>query len=209
MRCLWLPVIVALSGCSWVDQVSERLDRSGVDLSSQQIADLPYASAYAQWQGMPNALVVLAYVEQPYHQYPSSKTYKWVSQDKGMIVTQAGRITKTIGMAGADLSSLYASTPDPLALGLHLASTPKDWSYSIDWARGRFDGVKANSSFVRLGEHDGVQEWKEVVNLSIDKQLTNLFWVDSATGRVVRSQQQPVPDLPSIEFKVVKGFKGK
>ncbi|WP_140217242.1 YjbF family lipoprotein, partial [Vibrio parahaemolyticus] len=67
-----------------------------VELSSQEIQDIPYASAYLKIGNQKQVFVVLAFAED--NPITGVTQLKWVSADKSMIVTENGRIIKTIGL---------------------------------------------------------------------------------------------------------------
>ncbi|EOF1455094.1 YjbF family lipoprotein, partial [Salmonella enterica subsp. enterica serovar Kentucky] len=60
----------------------------GVQLTDDDIQNMPYASQYMQLNGGPQLFVVLAFSE--------NGQQKWVTQDGATIVTQHGRLVKTL-----------------------------------------------------------------------------------------------------------------
>lgn len=100
-----------------------------VKLSTQQVNDIPYASIYAQIGDMSQVFIVLVFAEPKVSltQVPTtlSTELKWLSADKGMIVTVNGRLVRTHNNPTGDLVAVESTEPDPIMLGLQLASTPK------------------------------------------------------------------------------------
>jgi group 4 capsule polysaccharide lipoprotein GfcB/YjbF len=73
-------------------------------LASDDVQRLPYASLYAQVDDGPQAFMVLALAESALSLsksslIPNTRTQlKWVSSDKGMLVTEGGRLVKSLNL---------------------------------------------------------------------------------------------------------------
>ncbi len=78
----------------------------GVQLTDDDIQNMPYASQYMQLNGGPQLFVVLAFSE--------NGQQKWVTQDGATIVTQHGRLVKTL-LGGDNLIDVNNLATDPLA----------------------------------------------------------------------------------------------
>lgn len=78
----------------------------GVQLTDDDIQNMPYASQYMQLNGGPQLFVVLAFSE--------NGQQKWVTQDGATIVTQHGRLVKTL-LSGDNLIDVNNLAADPLA----------------------------------------------------------------------------------------------
>ena len=78
----------------------------GVQLTDDDIQNMPYASQYMQLNGGPQLFVVLAFAE--------DGQQKWVTQDQATLVTQHGRLVKTL-LGGV----LFVRLPGPSAFGEH------------------------------------------------------------------------------------------
>ncbi|OAN13528.1 lipoprotein YmcC precursor [Photobacterium jeanii] len=221
--------LTLISGCSQKFQDvndTAKLALLGDDdtvLSTSKIEQLPYASMYARIGDGPQAFMVLAFAEHNSVQntQPSSLEIsqtiqlKWLSADKGLIVTQAGRIIKTASLSEGNLIAINSKTTDPLALGLHKSSTPKYWTRTIDWQPGYHFGYTLRSTF-----SNGIEQivmvnqkptkslyYTESVNVpSIEQSYQNEFWVDPQTGAVLKSRQKLAPNLPVVEFSILKPF---
>ncbi|MEF1336720.1 YjbF family lipoprotein, partial [Vibrio rotiferianus] len=72
-----------------------------VTLSKKEIQEIPYASAYLKIGTQKQVFVVLAFAET--NPLNGAEQLKWVSADKAMIVTENGRIVKTLGLMGDNL----------------------------------------------------------------------------------------------------------
>ncbi len=78
----------------------------GVQLTDDDIQNMPYASQYMQLNGGPQLFAVLAFSE--------NGQQKWVTQDGATIVTQHGRLVKTL-LGGDNLIDVNNLATDPLA----------------------------------------------------------------------------------------------
>ena len=104
----YLPVIQACSattkelGNSLWDSL---FGTPGVQLTDDDIQNMPYASQYMQLNGGPQLFVVLAFAE--------DGQQKWVTQDQATLVTQHGRLVKTL-LGGDNLIEVNNLAADPL-----------------------------------------------------------------------------------------------
>lgn len=223
-----LPLL--LSGCSQKFQnVSDtfRLAVRGDDdtvKSSAWIEQLPYASMYARIGDGPQAFMVLALAEPatvlaspktPTHSEAPAMQLKWLAADKGMLVTEHGRLVKTLNLPLGNLVQVTAATPDPLALGLQLPTTPTTWTRRIDWQPGYHFGYQLTSRFEDKGLvtitintiAQSARYFVETVNVpSLDLQFDNAFWIDPASGQVLKSRQLIAPGLPEVETQLLKAY---
>ncbi|WP_413525624.1 YjbF family lipoprotein [Photobacterium phosphoreum] len=195
--------------------------------SANTIAALPYASTYVRIGNGSQLFMVLALAEtdsgDTFTNTTSTATnttstpplLKWLASDHGMLVTQSGRIVKTVNLAAGNLSTTTSKTVDPLTLGLHLATTPTTWQRHIDWQPGYHNGYQLDSQFVFNqpevltinGKSVPVLRFSENVTVKqLDRHYSNTFWIEQRTGKVVKSQQYIAPDLPSVEMTILKPF---
>ncbi len=211
---LWLCLcaISLLAGCArHVTLLGETaklalLGQPDVQLPTQKIEQLPYASAYLKMGKAPQAFVVLAASEQGQQ--------KWVTADKNMIVTDHGRIVKTIGF-GEDIVSVDNLKSDPLALGLLNSETPKQWQTKVAWAQVFRTGHVLVSQF----EYKGLEQvtiletsrslarFDEKVSVSaLNHSYTNSYWVDPKNKMVIKSLQYMGPGLAQVQFTILKPY---
>lgn len=228
---LCLILTLATSGCSQkFNDVSDTMSlaffgNDDTTLGNDDIANLPYASIYAQVGNGPQAFMVLAIAQPITHTYLSTSTsasyqkdqtqLKWLSADRAMLVTENGRVVKTVNLPTANLTSSYSDQPDPLMLGLHRDSTPKYWQRHIDWQPGYHSGYTLDSLFNFEG--------KEVINInespvetlhfsekvtvkSLDESFINHFWLNPKNGKVLKSRQRLAPGQPYIEITLLKPY---
>ncbi|PSU74830.1 YjbF family lipoprotein [Photobacterium phosphoreum] len=227
-RLLISVAALLLSGCSQkITSVNDTVrvaikGTADIYKSANTIAALPYASTYVRIDNQSQLFMVLALAESATGETvttPSSKTspplLKWLASDHGMLVTQSGRIIKTVNLAAGNLSTTTSKTVDPLTLGLHLATTPTTWQRHIDWQPGYHNGYQLDSQFVFNqpevltinGKSVPVLRFSENVTVKqLDRHYSNTFWIEQRTGKVIKSQQYIAPDLPSVEMTILKPF---
>lgn len=181
-----------------------------VELSPQEIKDIPYASAYLTLGDQKQVFVVLAFAEK--NPLTDATQLKWVSADKSMIVTENGRIVKTIGLLKNNLVGLSGKIPD-----FDAAHTiQQSFSLTYDWMPDYRYGfsAKATRTFVQkesvvtplyTSETDLISE--SVFFPSLSSTINNLYWVDNK-GKVKRTIQHIGPNMVPIEFTILKGYAG-
>ncbi len=183
------------------------------EITQQQIQDIPYATLLLESGQNSPVLVVLAWAEQGAHN--ASPALKWLSAKNELIVTQDGRVVKTIGLDGVNSISILSEDRDPLAMGLHLEATPKTWSYQLSWSPGYHMHYHAHSTLsvhgkviksLPFGEQSLIHV-SEIVDIPlISKQLSNEYWLHPVTGNVVASVQTPAPGMQPLTIYVAKPF---
>lgn len=219
-------VCLGLSGCS--QRISALNDtvklafwgNEDVVLTPEQVSANPYASIYVKIEDTAQAFVVLAFAEpkislSSVKNAPEALELKWLSADKGMLVTVNGRLVKTHNLLMGNLSAVESNEPDPLLLGLHLSSTPKTWTRTLDWQPGYHYGYQAKSEFKLISDENilingtPTQALHFSENVSVDAlniQYQNEFWLDPQTGSVIKSHQKIAPNLPFIDITLLKPF---
>lgn len=207
----FLGLCVMLSGCTQRFQDTNATIKEAffgidsVEMSTEQVANLPYASAYARINGEHRIFLVLAYAEQ--NPATGETQLKWMSSDKAMIVTENGRIIKTLSLPSANLVSLSATQtlPTPSA-----ANAP--WQAQYDWQPNYSFGHQANvqSRFVKnewltsLLWSKETQLIEETVTFeALGRTMSNQFWVDEQNN-IVKSAQWVVPNKLHIELEILK-----
>lgn len=221
---LLLGTLGLLNGCTQSSSsVSQTLALAfegpqGVTITPQKIAQIPYASMLAQQNDSPEALLILAWSENINHTSSTNipPVLKWLSANKEMIVTQAGRIIKTINLGGGNITKLSSNTIDPLILGLQKESTPKYWQYELSWQPGYHSRYAAESHFAVQGHTKVVLPINgmvdtllvyETVNVpNLKRTYTNTYWLEPNSGRVLKSVQTLAPSLSTITLTEGKYF---
>lgn len=182
---------------------------------------LPYASIYARIDNGPQAFMVLALAETTAISprtatfSPSALQLKWISSDKGMLVTENGRVVKTLNLPQGNLVASISHLIDPIKLGLHLSDTPTTWTRRIDWQPGYHFGYELHSefhyqqtAFIMINDQPiktmYFTEHVSVPSLNVD--YTNDFWIHPETGKVLKSRQKIAPNQPYIDITLLKPF---
>lgn len=183
-------------------------------LSSEKVASIPYASIYIQQNNNPLALMVLAWAEPAKNN--SNIALKWLSSGQEMVITEGGRITKTLNLDGGNLINIESTSVDPLLLGLHQSSTPRYWEFYLSWQPGYHFHYLAQSRFVNEGEQikqlpNGESRplllFNEQVTIpALDQQYHNYYWIDPLSGAVVATEQQLAPGLNRYALAVGKSY---
>ncbi len=217
-----LIILLTLAGCApQTQQLSETLSVALFGVSDERATveyaqNLPYASLFVSLDDAPNALLVLAWAEQG-KAHPFA--LKWVSNQEELLITEAGRITKTVNLVVGNIQALSANTPDPLSLNLLHAQTPTTWQYQLHWQKGKQDYIEpALSQFKVYGQQEkalptGSQNLvlvEESVTLSVSKQrYHNRYWLSPKTGRVIASEQYLGPNGSRLSLSIAKPFAGE
>ncbi|UKA10877.1 YjbF family lipoprotein [Photobacterium damselae] len=228
---LAMPVVAALlllSGCS--QRASDANDTVKLAMfgtpdvikSAQEIEQLPYASTYVRIGDNSQIFMVLALAESKYLSNSTSDLpntnplqLKWMSSDRGMLVTEHGRIVKTFNLQSGNLISSQSTQLDPLMLGLHKTTTPLTWQRTISWQPGYHIDYHLSSRFDNEGlttvdiNGKGVNAllFKETVKVKeLDLSYQNTFWLNPTNGAVIKSEQYPAPGMSAITMTILKPF---
>lgn len=161
----------------------------------------------------PRAALGLRFIEQG--------QLKWVSADNIMLVTEHGRITRTLGLNN-DLMFISNKPNDPLKTANMAGS---HWLRATDWQSAEY-GLVLDSRFSEPSNEEltffatplPVKKIVETLsmrdkpaNWRFDGEWQNTFWIDNETGVVLKSVQQLAPGLPAFELvfisEVVRSLK--
>lgn len=176
----------------------------GVQLTDDDIQNMPYASQYMQLNNGPQLFVVLAYSE--------NGQQKWVTQDQATLVTQHGRLVKTL-LGGDNLLSLSNIDSDPLAKPNHIVDGAS-WTRTQGWTEHK----QVRYATVRSQFH-----WQGTDTLTLAGETTetrvlveeactdrasweNRFWVDS-DGHIRQSEQYLGAGFYPVKTTLIKAAK--
>ncbi len=177
-----------------------------IQMTNQQIDSLPYASMYLRVNDGQQIFVVLGFNE--------NGQQKWITRDRAMLVTQHGRLVKTLGMAD-NLNDVSNLANDPLRDALHL-SDGASWARAMSWTEnGQPRAATATSRFTRLkdevlqlaGEPVACRVWQEEVSADDGHAWRNTFWIDTTSGQVRQARQMLGADTIPVEFTILKPAK--
>ncbi|MEI8672042.1 YjbF family lipoprotein [Vibrio sp. SA48] len=207
--------LMTASGCSTkFSSINDSIKFAafGVDdvtLTKQQIEQIPYLSSYVTLNDKAQIFMVLAFID--INPVSNAKQYKWLSSDRAMIVTENGRIIKTVNMPSANLDNLL-----PLKNFPSLTSNDK-WQAQYDWQPGYQFGQLATISTRQVTTEyiesvlwqKNTTIWQENVQFNNSgKSMNNTFWVDS-DGNVVKSSQWLIPDALKVDMEILKPYKSQ
>lgn len=178
-----------------------------VTVSDEQIESLPYASMYLRIDKGQRIFLVLGYDE--------NGQQKWVTQDRAMLVTQKGRLVKTLGLSD-NLLEVNNLPQDPLTHPLHIRDG-ESWTRIMSWTEnGQLRSSSAASRFTRdrdevlmlAGRQIACHVWHEEVTLAANgTQWQNTFWIDAVSGEMRQSVQQVGADTLPVEITILKPAK--
>ncbi len=176
-----------------------------IEVTKQQVEELPYASLYAKINGRHQIFMVLAYAE--VNPETGVTQLKWMSADKAIIITEHGRVVKTLFLPDANLVGLTSSAPIPQPSSENLL-----WNAAYDWQPNYHFGYKAHITSRQISEQKLTSLlWEKDTKLieesvsfeELSTSVNNHFWVDQQ-GQVVKSAQWVVPEKLYIELEVLK-----
>ncbi|WP_349919364.1 YjbF family lipoprotein [Aeromonas veronii] len=210
IKCILLLLSMLLFGCadSNVDSYQQLkyifTADDEITITPEAIEKLPYASALLTVDDRPTVLLVLAFAE--------GDRLSWISSDRGLIVTEHGRITKTLKLDN-DLRYFAATMPDPLSQ----AVIPGDaqFSYLAEWVQLRHSGRNLNTTLKQLADENLdingniilTSHYEETVQSIKDDQVwTNYYWLDKTSGVVRKTIQKLGPDNNTIEMVFTKPY---
>ncbi|HCG6789339.1 TPA: YjbF family lipoprotein [Vibrio parahaemolyticus] len=206
-----LPAVSLMFGCTQkFNDVSATVQEAygnyiDVELTSQEIESVPYASAYLKLGDQKQVFVVLAFAE---HNPLTGKTQlKWVSADKAMVITENGHIVKTLNLQNNNIAGVYGQVP---------AYSPSNTEYdlSYDWDEQYRYGFSAHIARNYQGKEVittplssiSAHVYRESVEFpSLSETVENFYWVDDR-GHVVKTLQHLGPNMVPIELTILKGY---
>ena len=121
--CYYRPVQPRLK--SWAIHCGQSVRHASVQLTDDDIQNMPYASQYMQLNGGPQLFVVLAFAE--------DGQQKWVTQDQATLVTQHGRLVKTL-LGGDNLIEVNNLAADPLIKPAQIIDGAT-WTRTMGWTK--------------------------------------------------------------------------
>ncbi|SHF60572.1 YjbF family lipoprotein [Vibrio gazogenes] len=219
---LFFTSLLLLVGCSQNAQdLSDTIQSAlwGPDdhsITPDKVAQIPYASVYVRMGENPLALMILTWVETT--RSPEHPTiFKWLSTDREMLVTQAGRVIKTVSLKEGNLIHIESNHTDPLVLGLQKDTTPRTWQYKMTWSPGYHTDYQALSTFT-VGDVEskhlpnGTQALLHVVEQvdipQINQQYQNNYWISPHSGEVIASEQYIFPGSEKLTLSLGKRYVG-
>lgn len=204
--CLFLFFsLVTLVGCSTTFHTyTQTLELAfnqgdGASLTKAELASRESDVLYAKVGTLPNAVLVLAYLEHG--------QYKWVSADEAMLVLEKGRLVKTTGFEN---NLLYISNKelDPLKQPMTKIQVGQSWQAKTDWSGKaetghllRYEIIDTEVSSIELLDYSFQTKLvTELVTFPNGQTAINQFWFDLKSGWLLKSRQNIAPFWPEVEL---------
>lgn len=166
-----------------------------VEMDDQAINNLPYSSLYATINDGPQIFVVAAFAEED--------QVKWLTSDRVLLITQNGRLVKTVGYTD-NLLETTDLRHDPLLHPLRLKEGDS-WTRTLSWTEGKaFRSATVTSVFHLDGAEPLTLAGTTLNTLRVEENVSvpalgqhyrNRFWIDPATGIVRKAEQSVGPDF--------------
>ncbi|WP_260260024.1 YjbF family lipoprotein [Vibrio intestinalis] len=209
---LSLSLLFIISGCSqkssdsFATAYEAAFGGSDVVLDKETLSQIPYASSYFKINNGPQVFMVLAYAE--INPDTGNTQLKWMSSDSAMIVTENGRVTKTLNLPEFNLSGLYTDL-----LKNSFVSNPVAGKAIYDWQPNYSFNTHANINLSYSGDEilqstlwsKTTKIWQESITDSNKNRYQNTYWVDNS-GTVVKSHQWAIPGKLFIEQEILKTY---
>ncbi|EHR42082.1 YjbF family lipoprotein [Alishewanella jeotgali] len=206
----WIPLIllcVLLSSCSgtykaYIDLVKFAFTPvADVDVTWGELQQANNDLLYVRLGDAPRVALGLVFID--------NNQLKWIDQNHAMLVTDNGRIIRTIGMEN-DLIFTSNVNSDPLKSPV----TGSRWLRGIDWQLGEY-GYVVNSHFYVEKGHTLQYFGHDIAVIKVTEQLTyespsrfwrfdqnwqNTFWLEQGSGTVLKTVQTLAPGHPALEL---------
>ncbi|XBS70025.1 YjbF family lipoprotein [Acerihabitans sp. KWT182] len=178
-----------------------------VEMTPEQVRDIPYASMYARVNNGSQIFVVLAYAE--------NGLLKWVTRDKAMLVTRNGRLIKTLDLTD-NLLEVTNLASDPLEHANRITDGV-EWTRVQSWTQNKQSytatfssrfSIEGNETLTVLNVPRTYRIIDEDVTVAeLNTHYRNRFWIDPSTGAVGKTQQSIGPDFFPIETITLNPYK--
>ncbi len=178
-----------------------------VELTPEQVHNIPYASIYARVNGGSQIFLVLAYAE--------NGDLKWVTRDKAMLVTRNGRLVKTLGLPD-NLLEVTNLASDPLMHAERIVDGT-EWTRIQSWTENkqlrtatftsRFSPAGMETVSVLNTPHAYRVINEDVTVAELNTHYRNRYWIEPGTGAVRKTEQFIGPDFFPIETITLNPYK--
>lgn len=171
----------------------------GASLTKAELAARDSDVLYAKVGALPNAVLVLAYLEHG--------QYKWISADEAMLVLEKGRIVKTTGFEN-NLLYLSDTALDPLKQKMAKIQAGQRWQSITDWSENTESGHLLSYEILSteitvldlLDYRFQTKLVTEQVTFANGETAINQFWYDLNTGWLLKSRQTIAPFWSEVEL---------
>ena len=165
--------------------------KQSVTLTKDIVLETPIDLIYIKAGERPYATMALAFIE--------NSRYKWVSADNAVLVTQNGRLVRTLGLKN-NLIYVANLDTDPMVSKSDVAENA-NWNSYLDFDPHQY-GVRLYSEFKRQENipltilDQQFTTTKVIENVTTQSVETasdswqNVYWYHTQTGQLLRSSQQ-------------------
>lgn len=199
-----LTAVLLLTGCSSTFRTySDTLAYAffpgpGVELSQEQVRNLPQAGLYVTVGDRPRALLV---------RLPQQSVQeKWVSFDRAVLELQQGRLVQTAGFS-QDLQFRKVIGKDYLELGLDKIKSGMRFEVIEDY---RGSGVQSMPAVYQVlyVEASTLEVWQQAIPVRVlyeqvefydGSSFINEFWFSQQDGQLLKSKQKLAPFWQVLE----------
>ncbi len=204
--------LLILSGCTnKMDNVNDTVKAlydsyQDIELSTDEVQQLPYPSAYVRLNDGQQIFMVLAFADiNPETQVPR---LSWISSDRALIITEQGRIVKTVSLENSNLNGITATAPFLPVNDL------KAWQAEYHWMPDYRFNFEANMVPSYIGEAQisssqwqlNTKHYQELITFTgLEKSFANHYWMTS-DEKVVKTIQYIGPNLTKIEMTFLKTY---
>ena len=181
-------------------------DRSIIPHTREQIESIPYATITARLEDAVPSLMVLGYID--------GKKLQWVASNNASIVTENGRLVRTVGF---DQNITYVSfvDGDPLSDGRALSEKSFSYGVFVETLGNRPDAISYQCELKPDGrEVITILEYtydtlvyEEKCTSHKGEKLENKYWIDSKDGFMWRSYQKIYSTDFHLEINILKPFR--
>jgi hypothetical protein len=193
-----LTALLLLSGCSstfrsYSDTLSYAFfPGPGVELSPEQVRNLPQAGLFVTVGDRPRALLV-QFSQQ-------SAAEKWVSFDRALIELKQGRLVHTAGFS-QDLQFRKVIGKDYLALGLDKIKTGMRFEVMEDYLGAGVQSMPAVYQVLDVAAAT-LEVWQQAIPVRVlyeqvefydGSTFINEFWFSQQDGQLLKSKQKLAP----------------
>ncbi len=178
-----------------------------ITLESSDISASSVDLIYVKKGNFPTVVLALAFIE--------DGQYKWISSDKASLIEKNGRIIKTLSL-DHNLDFVTAQAIDPLANALDI-NDASHWHRQIDLDSSHFS-LQITSSFSVEGPTNLIIQEQNIETILINEHVKitdcnnchfandvwiNQFWLNKASGKLIRSKQKITPDGDYFDISYV------
>lgn len=179
-----------------------------VDLSDSQLEKLQYDSVYVKINNGKQILMILALIEN--NKETGQEQLKWVSADKVMLITENGRIVKTLGL-NHNLVDLRKTGNSSFSHSDSQINSSFIYSWMPDY---RYNFQASSQSSYIDDEIIHLSKWSVSTQYTIESikfdsfknhSFENRYWRNEA-NQTVKTIQYIGPNMDKIEMNFIKRF---